>query len=141
MSKITIPKLIPKEVRCLTTFIDEVKYIGSEHFILREDLCSKALKERVEKQFFRELRKNAFKDAKEDNYSYKEVETETSKDSVRLIDGENYVYVKTTYYQYFKDLGYEFRFNTRLSYIALFKDDGWVGMVLPMRVVIDGEVI
>ena len=105
MSRITIPKLIPKEVRCLTTFIDEVKYIGSEHFILREDLCSKALKERVEKLFFREVRKNDFKDTKEDNYSYKEVETETSKDgSTRLIDGENYVYIKATYYQYFKDL-------------------------------------
>ena len=95
---VTIAKLVPKKVRCLTTFIDGVKYIGSEHFILREDLCNKALKERVEKQFFREVSKDTLKHNKGDDYPYKEVETEVS-------------------------------------------NDGWVGMVLPMRVVIDGEVI
>ena len=138
---VTIAKLIPKNLKGTSTLIDGIKYIGTEHFIIREDLCNKALKERVEKQIFREVSKDTFKYNKEDDYPYKEVETEVSNDGIRLIDGKNYVYIQTTYYQYFKDSGYEFRFNSRINPIGIFKNGEWVGMVLPMRIVIDGELI
>lgn len=138
---VTIAKLIPKNLNGISTLIDGIKYIGTEHFIIREDLCSKALKERVEKQFFREVSKDTFKYNKGDDYPYKEVETELYNGNTRLIDGKNYVYIQNTYYQYLKKLGFEFRFNSRIKPIGIFKDSEWVGMVLPMRIIIDGEAI
>lgn len=135
--QVTIAKLIPKDVKCLTTSIDGVKYYGSEQFILREDLCSKPLKARVEKQFFREIGKDAFRQNKDADYHVELVDY-TVKGYVTF----NCSHMDIKFYEYFTGLGCKFKVTDgKYSPIGLFKDDEWVGMVLPMKVVSNGEVV
>lgn len=137
--KITVAKLIPEGTRCLSTYIGEDKYIGSEHFLLKEDLCKSDLKRRVEKFFLREVNEDTFKTYKDDYYKYsvKDIaksDIKTGIPYITLIDGTNTTHIQSKFYQYFKNCKLEFKFNSSVSSIGLFKDDEWVGMVLPVRV-------
>ena len=137
--KITIAKLIPEGTKCLTTYIGEDKYIGSEHFILREDLCKSDLKRRVEKMFFREVANDTFKLNKEEEYLFEPKEIKESEDYITFKDGEFVIHIQPKFYKFFKDLNYKFKFtSSKTRPIGLFKDDEWIGMILPIRVVKEG---
>lgn len=136
-TKVTVAKVITTET--LTTYIDDIKYLGSKYFLLREDLCKSDFKKRVEKYFLREVTKDTFKNQMTDDYPYSEKEliqqqVVSGVPYVTLIDGEKVTHLDEKYYKYFKSLGLEFRFKGKVSPIGLFKDDEIVGIVMPIRV-------
>lgn len=137
--KISVAKLIPEGTRCLTTYIKEDKYIGSEYFILREDLCKSDLKKRVEKMFFREVTKDTFKNHKSLDYKYKLCELEEfipSDKYYEFVEVDNkYIYFDKKFHKYFGELGFNMRFtNNPMNPIGIFKEDEWAGLFLPIRV-------
>lgn len=144
IASITVAKLISEGSQGLTTYINDEKYYGTGHFILKEDLCKSDFKKRVEKFYFREVEKDTFKSNKDNTYSYSEKELITydaleGTNYVTLKDGENIIHIQDIYYKFFKQLGLEFKFTeSKLNPIGLFKNSEWVGMVLPMKVIKDG---
>lgn len=144
IASITVAKLIPEGSQGLTTYINDEKYYGTGHFILKEYLCKSDFKKRVEKFYFREVEKDTFKSNKDDIYSYYEKELITQDISegtkyVTLKDGENIIHIQGIYYKFFKQIKLEFKFtDSKLNPIGLFKENEWVGMVLPMKVIKDG---
>jgi|GEM_PF-5732825 len=132
---VTIAKLIPIDTRCLTTVIDHKAYYGSEHFILRKDLCSNTLIKRVDKLFLREIQENSFRSNKEGKYV--EVQAvEFMETYLTLNSGINKANISCLFYEYFKNLGYELKIGVNHhNPIGIFKDNEWVGMVLQIRVI------
>lgn len=135
--KVTVSKLINENT--ITTYIGNEKYLGTKNFILREDICKADYKRRIEKFFLREVSKDTFKDFKENNYPYQEKELIIPEiiegiKYVTLKDSENIIHIQDIYYKYFKQLGLEFRFIHTVAPIGLFKDNQWVGVVMPIRV-------
>lgn len=135
--KVTVSKLINENT--ITTYIGNEKYLGTKNFILREDICKSDYKRRIEKFFLREVSKDTFKDFKENNYPYQEKELIIPEiiegiKYVTLKDSENIIHIQDIYYKYFKQLGLEFRFIHTVAPIGLFKDNQWVGVVMPIRV-------
>lgn len=135
--KVTVAKLINEET--ITTYIGDDKYLGTKNFLLREDVCSTDYKRRVEKFFLREVTKDTFKDFKDNDYPNEEKELIIPEliegiKYVTLKDGESIVHVQELYYKYFKQIGLEFRFINKVAPIGMFKENEWVGVVMPIRV-------
>lgn len=134
--KITVAKIISKEDRGIKTIIDDDTYYGTGTFLLKSSMCRSDFKKRVESQLFREVAADTFKSNKEDIYEFKEKELiNDGSNYITLKDEGNYVHINTNYYKYFKELGVEFRFNTKVSPVGMFKNNEWVGIVLPIKVV------
>ena len=130
---VTVAKIITKDA--ITTYIGEDKYLGTGHFLLREDLCKADYKKRIKKLFFREVATDTFKSIKMEDYSLKEKEAFDYKEKIICLKDEEFkIYLDKNYYKYFKQQGLEFKFSSNLSYIGLFKNDEWVGVVMPIKV-------
>ena len=136
--KVTAANVIPD--KSITTYIGEIKYLGTQHFLIKEDVCKNDFKKRVEKLFEREIAKDTFKPLFEKTYEFIEKETienqlDGNRKYVVLKDGDTCTYLDNKFYKYFKQLGLEFRFtNNLLAPVGMFKGDELVGIVMPIRV-------
>ena len=129
--QVSVTKLFDKDG--FSTYIGDDNYMGCAHFFLREDLCKADFKRRVKKLYVREVAKDTFKDFTKLDYKFSEKDLEERENYYIIKDGENITIIQKIYYKYFKQEGYEFRFSDdEKGPIGLFKNNEWVGVVLPM---------
>lgn len=135
--EVTIANLISTDG--VATRIGDYKYYGSMHFLLREDLCNRDFKKKIDKLVLTHVATDTFKYFTSLDYKYK------FKDVIEFIpDDEKYKFVEVNnthiYYdekfqKYFNQLGLNIRFtNNATNPIGLFKEDEWVGLFLPIRI-------
>lgn len=129
--RVSVTKLFDKDG--FSTYIDDDNYMGCAHFFLREDLCKADFKRRVKKLYVREVVKDTFKAFTKLDYKFSEKDLEEHENYYIIKNGENITIIQKIYYKYFKQEGYQFRFSDdEKGPIGLFKNNEWVGVVLPM---------
>lgn len=129
--RVSVTKLFDKYG--FTTYIGDDNYMGCAHFFLREDLCKADFKRRVKKLYVREVAKDTFKHFIKLDYKFSEKDLEEGENYYIIKDDDNITIIQKIYYNYFKQEGFEFRFSDdEKGPIGLFKNNEWVGVVLPM---------
>lgn len=139
LKKVTAAQIIKSHYTALKTKIHGKTYIGTEFFFLREDLATTGYVSRHKKLINRrEFKEDTFK-GQSDIDSYKCSEREKFhfldlKHSIIVLETDiGDVGINYNYYSYFKRRNLDFKFNSTIAPIGLFKDNGFAGVVLPVR--------
>lgn len=146
LKRVPIKKIIPPDSPGAKITISGKNYIGTKHYLLREDITPKAFISAVNGlSEIKVLNPPSFESYfKDDFYHCSDIDAETELIKDKVIDGKKLliimikteagpVYVNYDYYCYFKKLGLEFRFNTPTLPIGLFKNNEIVGILCPIE--------
>ncbi|AYO30226.1 hypothetical protein D2962_05980 [Biomaibacter acetigenes] len=146
LKQVTIKKAVPPDLPGAKITVFGKNYIGTKHYLIREDIAPKAFISAV--NGLSEIRvlnapslEGYFKD---DFYHCSDIDAETGLIKDKVIDGKKLliimikteagpVYVNYNYYCYLKRLKLEFRFNTPTLPIGLFKNNELVGILCPIE--------
>lgn len=136
--KVTAAQVIKSQYIGASAVIKGRKYIGTQYFFISEDLAPKGYMNRISNlKEIKELQGNNFEyltDFDYYNFSEEEIEAELNMKWVEFKTNKGIIGMNYTYYSYFKKLGFELRFRGCVEPIGMFKDDEFVGIVLPVRI-------
>lgn len=142
IKKVTVAQVVKSRFSALKTKVKGVNFIGTEYFFLKEEIASKGFLNRIGAlKESREINGNAFEYFL-DGYKFTDNDVEhykISSDNLIIIldtgrDKLGKIGLNYNYYSYFKKLGAQLKFKDRVSPIGLFKDNEFIGVVLPIRI-------
>ncbi|AJA50086.1 hypothetical protein CPAST_c40570 [Clostridium pasteurianum DSM 525 = ATCC 6013] len=140
LKKVTVAQVVKAHYRGLRTKINGVNFIGTEYLFLKEVFATKGFKNRINKlSEIKEIKENTFEHLKDsDQYKCSDDGVKyqlLAKDSIIVLNTKiGDIGINYNYYSYFKKLGTELRFTSNTTPIGIFKDDEFIGVVLPIRI-------
>lgn len=138
IKKVNISKIINNNSVVMKTKINNNTFIGTDCLFIKEDIASKSFKNRIYKR-------NDIKKVNDDTFNYMINDynfTEKDINNFDILEDDTFliIYINETYkigvnynyYSYFKKFGIQLKFKDKISPIGLFKNNSFVGIILPV---------
>lgn len=142
LKNVRVTQVIKPWATSIVLKIKDITYIGTEYLLIREDIAPKSFINGINKlENQKAVRGDIFKNNTEADYytcSDGDIEDYRLTDDGKVIVLKSYLGqlgINYFYYCYLKRLGIELRFNGLLQPIGMFKNNEFVGILFPIRIV------